>query len=309
MRTAGSWCALIVACLVAAGPAIGAEKLLLERRSPYNRILVSEDERGYRILRFEAGGALQSVVKPGDPDHLELAYVRAMPVAFVHVVEPRNVLVVGLGGGSIPSFVHKRFPRTKVDVVDIDPGVVAVARSHFGFVEDERMRAHVEDGRRFIERAVGRYDVIFLDGFGTDSVPRHLTTREFHQSVKRALTSEGVVVGNVWARESNRQYDSMVKTYRVVYDEVAVVEVEGTANRILVACPRRMALPPEEVVRRGRVLTQRLPLRTDLGEVLERGYRPIGRDGDAGQVLTDPPPPAEGGTGALPLAPVPQPAQ
>jgi spermidine synthase len=133
-------------------PAVAGEKLLLERKSPYNTIVVTEDDRGMRILRFEQGGARQSVVKLGDPDHLELPYVRVIPVAFVFVEKPQNVLVVGLGGGTIPGFLRKRFPDMRIDAVEIDPGVVEVARSHFGFREDARMHAHVADGRHFIER-------------------------------------------------------------------------------------------------------------------------------------------------------------
>jgi len=296
---------LAVAAWLAALAASAAETLLLERRSQYNTVLVSENERGLRILRFERGGALQSVVKPGDPDHLELSYTRAMPVAFLHVPDPQRVLVVGLGGGSIPGFVHRRFPRTRVDVVEIDPVVVAVAKSHFGYVEDARMRCYVEDGRAFIERSPDRYDVIFLDGFGTDSVPRHLTTREFMQAVKRALRPGGIVVGNVWARSHNRLYDSMIRTYRTVYDQVSLLDVGGAANRLVIGTNGAPVPPLHELIERARHLTQKLALRTDITPIVERGYRAAGTEGDAGQVLVDDPPTSPSGAERPSLVPAP----
>lgn len=287
MRLSARAIALILCGLLVGTVAGAAERILVERKSSYNTILVSENERGLRILRFEAGGALQSVVKPGDPDHLELAYARAIPVAFLYVEKPRRVLVVGLGGGTIPGFVRRRFPETHVDVVEIDPGVVEVAKSHFGFREDAKMRVHVEDGRRFIERSPGTYDIIFLDGFGADSVPRHLTTREFHQGVRRALTERGIVIGNVWGRGVNRLYDAMVKTYQSVYDDISIVDVPASANKIVVACPYIPAMAPAELYRRARALTRDLALRTDLADIVERGHRPPGNDGASADVLTD----------------------
>ena len=269
------------------GAATGAERLLLEKKSPYNTILVSEDDNGLRILRFEPHGARQSVVKLGDPDHLELPYTRAIPIAFVFVEKPQNVLVVGLGGGTIPGFLRKRFPDMRIDVVDIDPGVVEVARSHFGFREDARMRAHVDDGRRFIERSDRRYDIIFLDAFGTDSVPYQLVTREFLAGVSRALTPRGVVIGNIWGRESNPLYDSMVKTYQAVYDEVYTVDVHGAGNKIVVALPWKSKLTRENLIRRSRQLTRELPLRSDLGDIVERGIHRVGAEGAKGRILTD----------------------
>jgi spermidine synthase len=287
MRPSARAYALILCGLLASAVAAAAERILLERKSSFNTILVTENERGLRILRFEAGGALQSVVKPGDPDHLELAYARAIPVAFLYVEKPSRVLVVGLGGGTIPGFLRRRFPDTQVDVVEIDPGVVEVAKSHFGFREDAKMRVHVDDGRRFIERAAGTYDIIFLDGFGIDSVPRHLTTREFHHAVRRALTDRGIVVGNLWGRAVNRLYDSMVKTYQAVYDDLSIVDVPASANKIVVGFPYIPGIAPTEIHRRARALTRDLALRTDLAEIVERGHRSVGSDGGSAEVLTD----------------------
>lgn len=47
----------LVAVLVSCAAALGAERLLLEKKSPFNTILVSEDDNGLRILRFEPGVA------------------------------------------------------------------------------------------------------------------------------------------------------------------------------------------------------------------------------------------------------------
>ena len=175
-----------------------------------------------RTLLFAQDGARQSVVKPGDPEHLELPYARYTFAGLALCEGPRRILVVGLGGGTLPGFLRKHYPDAAIDVVEIDPDVVDVAKMFFGFREDQLMRVHVGDGRQFIENIrQPSYDVILLDAFGSHSVPPHLTTQEFLQAVRRALMPSGVAVGNIWKRSQNPLYDAMVRTYEEVFDQLS----------------------------------------------------------------------------------------
>lgn len=263
------------------------EKVLFAKKSPYNTVIVTEDERGLRTLRFEQGGARQSVVKVGDPDHLELPYARVMPAGLAFVDNPRQVLVVGLGGGTVPSFLYKHFPLMKLDVVDIDPVVVEVAKDFFGFRADDRLRAYAEDGRKFIEQRPNRYDVIFLDAFGAENVPYHLATREFLESVRTSLKPGGIAVGNIWSRSSNTLYDSMVRTYEEVFQEVYIFHVRGVSNRIVVALPRPQRVNQDDLARRATEISTQQAFGFDLGDVVTYGFRKAAEERRGGQVLTD----------------------
>ncbi len=267
--------------------AVAQPRTLYEKQSPYNTILVTEDDRGLRALLFDRGGVRQSVVKVGDPDHLELAYAKVVPAGLALVEAPERILIVGLGGGTIPGFLHKHYPRTHIDVVDIDPDVVDVAKRFFGFREDETLRAYVDEGRKFIERCREPYDIIFLDAFGADSIPYDLATREFLQSVRKALTRKGIVVGNVWSSYSNPLYESMVRTYQDVFDELYIVDVQGAGNRILLALPRREEVKTADLIQRARKISNEKHFRFDLGESVRHGFRKPGQEESGGRVLRD----------------------
>jgi len=275
----------VILILCAIAPA--QQKVLYEKQSPYNAIVVTEDDRGLRTLWFDKGGVRQSVVKVGDPDHLELPYARAMPVGLALVDKPRRVLIVGLGGGTIPGFLHKHYPEITIDVVDIDPDVVEVAKRYFGFREDSALHAYVDDGRRFIEKCREPYDIIFLDAFGADSIPYHLATREFLEAVRRALTPGGVAVGNVWSSYSNPLYDSMVRTYQEVFDDLYILDVRGAGNKILLALPRRERISQDDLARRARAISTDRQFPFDMGDVVTYGYRHPEKKDSRGQVLTD----------------------
>lgn len=279
--------ALLAAATVLRAAALAQTKTLYEKQSPFNTVVVTEDERGLRALLFNRNGVRQSVVKVGDPDHLELAYAKVVPIGLAFVEEPRRVLVVGLGGGTIPGFLHKHYPRTPIDVVEIDPVVVDAAKRFFGFREDEYLRVHVDDGRKFIERCRVPYDIIFLDAFGADSIPYDLATREFLAAVRKALTPEGVVVGNVWSSYSNPLYESMIRTYEDAFESLYVVEVQGAGNRILLAFPRRVEVGKEDLVRKARRVSTEKGFRFDLGESVRYGFRKPGAEEAGGRILYD----------------------
>jgi len=276
------WAVLACCAVAAAQP-----KVLYEKQSAYNTVVVTEDDQGMRTLQFGSGGARQSVVKVGDPDHLELPYAKAMLSGLALCPEPKRVLIIGLGGGTIPSFLHHHYPQTRIDAVDIDPVVVEVAKQFFGFREDATLKAYVQDGRQFIEERPNAYDIIFLDAFGSENIPYHLATREFLEAVRRAITAQGVVLADVWSRGLNPLYDSMIRTYQEVFDELYILDVQGAGNKILIALPRRLKLAREELARRAGAISKQKLFRFDMAELVTFGYQYADKQDPHAQVLTD----------------------
>jgi len=277
----------LVAMLAPKIVAAAEPKVLFEKQSPYNTVVVTEDEQGLRTLMFERGGARQSVVKPGAPDHIELAYARVMPVGLALVKAPERILIVGLGGGTIPNFLHKHYPQARIDVVDIDPVVVEAAKKFFNFREDANLRAYVADGRRFIEDCREPYDAILLDAFGSDSIPYHLATQEFLRAVRAAVRPKGIVLANVWSSGANPLYASMVRTYQDVFDDLYIIDVFSTGNRILMALPRKEPIQADDLVQKARTLSQQRRFPFDLGEPTAQGFRSPGTEETGGEVLKD----------------------
>jgi spermidine synthase len=195
--------------------------------------------------------------------------------------------MVGLGGGAFPRFLRWRFPHLSIDIVEIDPAVVEIAKSHFGFREDAHMRTYVADGRRFIESRAGEYDIVFLDAYGIDNVPYHLATREFLQSVRTALTPGGVVVSNLWDPNSNPLYASMVQTYRAVFPEVTIMRAPDDDNRLVIAHAERGGLSRSEMLARARTVSRELALRSNLARMVATGIRPVTATIKAAKILED----------------------
>ena len=276
--------ALLALCAVAA---CAAETVLYDKPSRYNNIIVTEDSEGYRVLRFERGGARQSISKPGQPEYLGFAYTKVAFAGLALVDNPRRMLVVGVGGGTMPMFLRKFYPDATIDAVDIDPDVVQVARDYFGFREDDKLKAHVGDGRAFIENTREPYDVIFLDAFGTRNVPPHLATVEFMRAVKKAVSPRGVVVGNIWGRGANPIFDHMARTYVEVFDDVYMLDVPGTSNKIMLAPVRKLAVDRPKLVEAARRTGTERAFQFDLADIAADQFHHLTRKTQGGRVLRD----------------------
>ncbi|HSJ24817.1 MAG TPA: fused MFS/spermidine synthase [Longimicrobiales bacterium] len=226
--------------LAPSGPTV-----LYEGESEFGPIRVTEDGRGVRRLYLGEGRAVQTAMRPDQPLQLHSPYTRVAMIGLGLAPADGRLLFVGLGGGAMPTYTRHVLPDARIDVVEIDPAVIDVAITWFGFRPDSMMTAHPADGRAFIAAAApGTWDVIFLDAFSDDAVPYALATAEFLEAVQRSLAPGGVVVSNLWRR--NALYDDMVATYRHVFPQVNVLGVPARAQDILVAgtggVPDRAAL-------------------------------------------------------------------
>lgn len=263
------------------------ERVLVARHTGFNHVVVTEDLFGVRTLRFGHEGVCQSMVKVGDPDHLALPYTTVLPLCLAFVDAPRHALIVGLGGGALPMFLHQRLPHLAIDVVELDPGVLEVACEFFGFEEAPGLRVWIEDGRDFIEGHTGRYDLVILDGFDAESIPRHLRTLEFLEAVKRALAPGGIAVANVWGKSFNTLYADMLRTYAAAFTDLYVLDVEGPGTKIFIGCPEAQSVSREQLLMRAAEVSQRYGFRHALADSLA-GFRTAGQERvGPGSVLRD----------------------
>ncbi len=263
------------------------EKTIFTKVTPYATIVVKKGKGGLLTLWFNGSKYPDSAVKIGDPDYIKFEYVQAMAAALVLVDDPKRVLVVGLGGGTLPSFLRKHYPGMIIDTVDIDPGVVDVAKRFFGFREDAIMRTYVEDGRKFIEECKDPYDIIFLDAYGGEDIPYHMATKEFLEAVRQATAAKGVVASNILRAADNRLHDDMVRTYQEVFDPVYIVSAKHDPNEIVLAMPANTPVVRASLARRASQLSKDQKLGFDIGSSIRSGLREAAPKSGPARILLD----------------------
>ena len=275
---------MVLAIILAAHSDATGETVLHTERSLYRNITVYEndDERCMRFSRQSA--ARQTCISLSNPNHLVFNYTKMMMGTLYLQPEPREILIIGLGGGTLPSTISKILPRAEIDVVEIDPAVVRVAKKFFGFVPKPTIRVFEQDGRVFVKRAIRspkRYDLVILDAFDQDYIPEHLLTREFLEEVKRVMAPQGVLAANAWS--SSRLYDNESVTYESVFGRFFNLK---TTSRVIIV--RNNGLPGMNLIRENAKALERHLVGFDVGSSYLLPLFSTERDWDSGaRILTD----------------------
>ncbi|HEY0943060.1 MAG TPA: fused MFS/spermidine synthase [Steroidobacter sp.] len=241
-----SWMALLLLLsgFVAAGQAAANDmKLLHSERSLYREVLVYQagDVRCICFTRYCRIGR-QTCQDVKQPERIVMNYPQMMLGALFAKPDPKSILIIGLGGGTIPRALEEVVPDARIDVVEIDPAVVKVARRFFDLGNSSSVNVIEADGRVQVKRALRqqqRYDIVMLDAFDHEYIPEHLLTREFLQEVKGLLTPSGVLAANTFS--SSRLYDHESVTYASVFPQFFNLKRE---NRVIIAA--NGALPTDE---------------------------------------------------------------
>ncbi|XP_062989840.1 eEF1A lysine and N-terminal methyltransferase isoform X2 [Elgaria multicarinata webbii] len=225
-----------------------------------------------------------------DKSYLCCAHHRAMVAGLCLLKNPEclpealiRVLVIGLGGGSLPLFIHDYFLQCCIDVVEVDPAMLDVATRWFGFSTEDRLKVHIADGLVYVAshaaEASSSYDAIMFDVDSKDSAlgmscpPPAFVEKSFLQKVRCLLKTEGIFILNLVCRDSQLR-DSVLATLRETFPLLYVRRIEGEVNEILFCQQQtRHKLPPMEL--------------QQTAQILEKALRQPGQAWDSTYVLAD----------------------
>lgn len=62
-----------------------------------------------------------------------------------------KAVIIGLGAGLLPMFLHGCVPFLEIETVELDPVIVDIAKDYFSFVEDKHLKVHIADGIQFVQ--------------------------------------------------------------------------------------------------------------------------------------------------------------
>jgi spermidine synthase len=225
-----------------------------EMTQPY--IVETESERR---LHF-TNEATQSLMRIDDPDALVIDYTRKMMSFMLFIPRPKHILMIGLGGGSLPKFCYRQLPKTQITVVEINADVIAL-RDEFRVPKDDaRFRIVHDDGAHYVEELKKRVDVILIDAFDEDGIALSLATSDFYSRAAEQLTKNGVLVMNL-SGQGSRFADNIRATRAAFRQHLLLVRVAGGDNVLLFALKQP---PPKSITDELESRAQRLQARLQL---------------------------------------------
>lgn len=162
------------------------------------------DEGTFRSLYF-GKRTLQSRNDKEAPHKLQLLYTRyMMSCLLLKEHPPKNVLLLGVGGGSLISFLHHHLPSCIIDGVDNSQQIIELARQYFNLPDSPEVTIHLEDGSQFLENlpTIKKYDLILIDAFNEHGMSAAVYTSHLLKLCRNRLTEDGIVTCNLWSGNS-----------------------------------------------------------------------------------------------------------
>ena len=164
------------------------------------------DKNGERALHF-GSSARQSSMLLKDPNRLHSLYARAMMALLLFNDAPENVLMIGLGGGTLAKFLLHQFPDCRLKVVEFRAGVLKVARSHFGLPFDPRLKVKIGCGAQHVlqQSRVHRalHDLILVDAYDHAGMANEVSSELFFDNCRTLLSPNGLLVINLWGTDKD----------------------------------------------------------------------------------------------------------
>ena len=189
------------------------------------------ETRHYKSLHF-CVLQTQSRMSKRDPDALVVDYTRTMMGFLMFNPQPDRIAMIGLGGGSLAKFCHRHLPRSRIDVVEINPHVVALREDFYVPPDDERFQVHLDDGGQFIGQSRKQFNVLLLDAYTRKGLPPPLGSTGFYDSCRNALSADGIMVLNLYCMDANVHIDRIRQSFG---NAVFSYEEDGT-NCVVFAC-------------------------------------------------------------------------
>lgn len=193
---------------------------------------------GVRSL-YLGSETVQSAMRVKAPFELELAYSRGMMMFLLFHKQPKDVLMIGLGGGSIPKYIHHFLPEMQTRVVEINPRIIQVARSHFYLPEnDEKLEVMEGDGVAYLQENSNTTDILLLDIFDSQGVPPEMYNQAFFDTCAEALHLDGMLTVNLWGSDKN--FDIYLQRIEQSFHDRVLVLRTGRPGNIVVFGFKRM---------------------------------------------------------------------
>jgi spermidine synthase len=194
-------------------------------------VYVSETD-GVRSLHL-GSVTIQSAMRIRDPFALELTYTRGIMCFLLFRNNVKDMLTIGLGGGSVAKYVYKHCQGIKSTIVEINPKVIQMARNQFSVPENDDYFDVIEgDGLQYLAEHIHATDVLLIDAFDSNGIPPDFCSQDFFDQCSATLKGDGIFVINLWGSDKN--FDIYLQRIEQSFEQKVLMMRTGKPGNIVV---------------------------------------------------------------------------
>lgn len=203
-----------------------ASEILYRVKSYYNDISVIQE--GTILTLYAPDTYKQTEIDLNNLPFSNLEYARHILLSLTFCPHPKSILILGLGGGSIPMMFHHICKKADIDVVEIDPEMAAIAEQYFHFRTSSRLHLHIDDASLFVNRSSKQYSLIVMDAYIGNDLSDSLTSKHFFSEISRLLSNNGIFIANVMKMYQKKYQKALKKNG---FHKKNIYVLHGTKSR------------------------------------------------------------------------------
>lgn len=134
-----------------------------------------------------------------------------------------KILVLGMGGGSVIEVLTKQYPKAKIKAIEIDRTMITLGRKYFHLNSYKNVSIEIADAIEWVKnKKKEKYELIIVDLFIGNKVPKELETIKFLVNSKKCLSVKGTIIINRIQKKTSIQFE---KTLTSVFNSVKIQKV------------------------------------------------------------------------------------
>lgn len=210
------------------------KKILHHGSTDYGELWI--EQLGDKLqLRFD-NQSLQTQIDRQQPHKLVMTNLLYLMGILIFIPPPRDILILGVGGGAIIHFFQYYLPGVNITGVDYDAKLLDLAQRHLGLPQPgERLSYVTDDAKSFVSSNTGQYDLIVVDIFDGSQSPNWMLQQDFMRSLKNRLSPSGAIAFNLLVESENR-FKRFYQSLRQQFSQKSIyIENDNYENRLLYA--------------------------------------------------------------------------
>lgn len=205
-------------------------RVVYSNEDEFGSLEVSDDGVCH-ILSFAAHDEQSRCLKSA-PHILQYEYTQAMLLVLLFC-QPKRILALGLGGGTLLTALHYLLPSVKMTAVELRPAVIEVAYQYFQLPRSKRLQVIAQNADTFLlDNDLRQVDIVFADLYHSTGIDALQLKADFIARCAEQLKPEGWLVLNCWLE--HREDPLLRASLQHYFQDIRTV-LTGSKNWVVLA--------------------------------------------------------------------------
>lgn len=237
-------------------------EIVFQKQTRFNNLTVIHKKN---IITLWSGSHKQTEIDAGNPLCTRLEYSRNFFLSLAFHPAPGSILVLGLGGGAIPSLLHSILEKSIIDVVEIDPEMPAIAKKYFYFSISGRLRLFIDDAFFFVRDTKKNYDIVLMDAYIENQIPETVDSMEFFAETARVLAPNGIFVANLMTA-NKEHFENIIERMSSIFKDIWLLPGMTSTNSLVFAASDKIL--KAKMQKKTKKLTKKIPFDLKIHKLL-----------------------------------------